>query len=90
MIDQSTEIKKMWDIFRVDPDMVLELRTLWPNGIEGGKPPRTEHFHLEEYYLAKAGQFTFENCALQLNDLGHTIYVMMTPIQHISRRERHV
>ena len=90
MIDQSTEIKKMWDIFRVDSDMVLELRALWPTGIEGGKPPRTEYFSLEECYLTKEGLFAFENRALQMNDLGHTNYVMMTPIQRILRRERHV
>jgi hypothetical protein len=81
MIDQSTEIKKMWDIFRVDPEMVLELRALWPNGIDGTRGPRTEHFRVANYASIEACQRAFETRALELNDLGYNVYTVMNPIK---------
>jgi len=81
MIDQFTEIKKMWDIFRVDLDMVLELRALWPNGIQGRKPSRTEHFRPCDYSSIEACQRAFETRALELNGLGHNVYTVMNPIK---------
>jgi hypothetical protein len=81
MIDQSTEIKKMWDIFRVDPDIVLELRALWPSGLEGGKSPRIEHLRATDYSSIDACQRAFETRALQLNGLGYNVYTVMNPIK---------
>lgn len=81
MIDQSTEIKKMWDIFRVDPDMVLELRALWPSGFDGARPPRAVHFRVANYASVEGCQRAFETRALELNGLGYNVYTVMNPIK---------
>ena len=80
-VDRRVEIAKMWKIFRVAPDVVLELRALWPNGLEGGKPPRIEHFRATNYSSIEARQRAFETRALQLNDLGYNVYTVMNPIK---------
>jgi hypothetical protein len=80
-VDRRVEIAKIWKIFRVAPDVVLELRALWPNGLEGGKPPRIEHFRATNYSSIEAPQRAFETRALQLNDLGYNVYTVMNPIK---------
>jgi hypothetical protein len=80
-LDRGLEIAKMWNIFRTHSDSILELRALWPNGIEGGKPPRTEHFRVANYPSIEACQRAFETRAFQLNDLGYNVYTVMNPIK---------
>jgi hypothetical protein len=81
MIDKSKEINKMWQIFSVEEDGILELRALWPNGIKGEIPPRTEHFQVADYFSLKDCQCAFETRALHLNNLGFNIYIVMNPIK---------
>ena len=47
--NQATSISKMWCIFAVDQDSVLELRALSPKGINPVKPPKTKHFKVKDY-----------------------------------------
>ena len=44
MSEQKTEIKKLWHILGTNNSSVLELRAIWPSGIQPIKPPLTVHF----------------------------------------------
>jgi len=80
-LDRGLEIAKMWKILRTDSDSILELRALWPSGIDGARPPRTEHFRVANYTSIEACQRAFETRAFQLNDLGYNVYTVMNPIK---------
>ena len=80
-LDRGLEIAKMWKILRTDSDSILELRALWPSGIDGARPPRTGHFRVANYASIEACQRAFEIRALELNDLGYNVYTVMNPIK---------
>ncbi|PUE59349.1 hypothetical protein B9Z44_07070 [Limnohabitans curvus] len=74
------EIKKMWQIFSVEPSSVLELRAIWPKGHAGAKRTQFHHFRVHEFKDVKACQASFEEMALALNATGYNIYIVMNPI----------
>lgn len=76
-----TEIAKMWQIFVLEKDSVLELRALWPKGIEGARAPVTRHFHGRNYASKSKIKEAFEDTALDLNSLGFNVYIVMNPIR---------
>ena len=75
------EIRKMWDIFSISNNSVLELRALWPKYLETEEPPVVKHFrgrdHRSVLQLAEA----FESAALKLNKAGYNVYIVMNPIK---------
>lgn len=78
---QKFAINRMWRIFEVNPDSVLELRTLWPSGISPIKPPLTRHFRVLDYPTPEACKSAFEEEALRLNAVGYNVYIVMNPIR---------
>ena len=76
----KAEIQKMWGIFEVENDSVLELRALPPAGHDP-KPPITEHFRAVDYKDLDACKREFEEEALRLNAVGYNIYIVMNPIK---------
>jgi hypothetical protein len=78
---QNSAINKMWRIFAVSQNSVLELRALWPTGITPSKRPITQHFRVSDYPKPDACKATFEAEALRLNALGYNIYTVMNPIR---------
>jgi hypothetical protein len=75
------EIRKMWRIFSISNNSVLELRALWPKYLETNKQAVVKHFrgrdHRSVLQLAEA----FESAALKLNKAGYNIYIVMNPIK---------
>jgi len=43
-----TEIKKLWQLISINSDSILELRAIWPKGVQGHFYPITEHFRVAE------------------------------------------
>ena len=77
----SDEIKNTWQIISTESSSILELRALWPNGIDGKKPPITKHFRANKYQSLEECRTAFEDEALRLNAAGYNIYVVMNPIR---------
>ena len=80
MIEAETEIKKMWRIIGTGNSSILELRAIWPSGIQPIKPALTKHFKACEFTNIDACKSAFEAEALRLNELGYNIYIVMNPI----------
>ena len=81
MFKEEAEIKKLWGIIGTSNSSVLELRAIWPSGIEPSRPPVTKHFRVFEFSGVSACKLSFEKEALQLNKAGYNIYVVMNPIK---------
>ena len=76
----SDEIKNTWQVITTHASSIIELRALWPNGIEGKKPPITKHFRANKYQSLEECRTAFEDKALRLNAIGYNTYVVMNPI----------
>jgi hypothetical protein len=76
-----TEIQKMWQIFAVSKDSVLELRALWPKGIGENRGPVFRHFIAANYESKSKLKEAFETAALDLNRQGFNVYIVMNPIR---------
>ena len=81
MSNQRVEIKKLWQIIGTSSSSVLELRAIWPSGIQPIKPPLTAHFRASDFADIEACKSAFEAEALRLNALGYNIYIVMNPIK---------
>jgi len=81
MLDSKLEIKKMWRIIGTNSSTILELRAIWPSGIQPIKPPLTTIFSAIDLGGIDACKAAFEIEALRLNALGYNIYVVMNPIK---------
>jgi hypothetical protein len=81
MSDQKDEIKKLWGIFNTNDSTILELRAIWPSGIQPGKPPLTIHFRATDLDGIDSCRSAFEAEALLLNALGYNVYIVMNPIK---------
>jgi hypothetical protein len=78
---QTAEIKKMWRIFTVSEDSVLELRAIWPKGTATDPcAPRVFVFSATNFASLDAMKKAFERQALLLNAQGYNIYTVMNPI----------
>jgi len=49
MSEQKTQIKKLWRIIGTNSSSVLELRAIWPSGIQPIRPPLTVHFRASDF-----------------------------------------
>ena len=49
MHDSKFEIKKMWRIIGTNESSILELRAIWPSGIETIKPALTKVFRASDH-----------------------------------------
>jgi hypothetical protein len=81
MHDSQIEIKKMWRIFAVGANSVLELRALAPRGGTFKAKPVPKHFRVSDYKDVEHCKCAFEDEALRLNALGFNIYIVMNPIK---------
>ena len=81
MSDQKDEIKKLWGIFNTNDSTILELRAIWPSGIQPVKPPLTIHFRATDLDGIDSCRSAFEAEALLLNALGYNVYIVMNPIK---------
>ena len=81
MNSPKDEIKNTWQIIATHASSILELRAIWPKGIDGKKPTITKHFRAEGYPDKNESKLNFENEALGLNEIGYNIYVVMNPIK---------
>lgn len=81
MVDSKEQIKKMWKIFAVGTDSVLEIRAIKPRGDHGFKPPKVRHYRVKDFLSVDHCKEAFENDSLQLNEEGYNIYTVMNPIR---------
>ena len=81
MSEQKNQIKKLWHIIGTNSSSVLELRAIWPSGIQPIKPPLTVHFRASDFADIETCKSAFEAEALRLNDLEYNIYIVMNPIK---------
>jgi hypothetical protein len=72
----SSEIKKMWQLFPVGEDSILELRAFAPH-----KKPIVQHFAEGDYQSTDGLRTAFESTAMKLNDDGYNIYTTLNPIK---------
>ena len=76
----SLEVQKMWLIIGTTDASILELRAIWPSGMQPAKPARTIHFRAGNLGGIDTCKSAFEAEALRLNALGYNIYIVMNPI----------
>lgn len=81
MTDAANEIKKMWNIFAIAPNSVIELRALTPKGAPSPKLPQIQHFRAASYASVGKCEEAVEAAALELNRQGFNVYVVMNPIR---------
>jgi hypothetical protein len=74
-------IEKMWTVFAVGENRMLELRALWPKGLGNKRKPVVKHFSAADYPSVDNRKVAFENAALELNLEGYNIYIVMNPIR---------
>jgi hypothetical protein len=72
----NDEIKKMWQLFPVGGDSILELRAFAPH-----KSPVVKHFRANQFQSTDELRAVFELAALGLNDGGYNIYTTLNPIK---------
>ena len=75
------EISRMWEIFELRPDDVIELRALWPKSSGPSKSTYTRHFHVCRHPSVDVCKSVFEATALQLNRAGYNTYIVMNPLR---------
>lgn len=75
------QISRMWEIFELRAQDVIELRALWPKASGQPKPPQTRHFHVSQYPSVDTCQRAIEVAALQLNKIGYNTYIVMNPLK---------
>ena len=71
------EIHRMWEIFSVYEDCVLELRAISPFG----KPPICRIFKASDYSSLDDLKTAFVQAALRLNQQKRNVYIVMNPIR---------
>lgn len=81
MSSNFAEIKKMWSIFAVGADSVIEIRALSPKGDPYSKPAQMKHFHVASYESVDGCREVVEKAALELNRQGYNVYIVMNPIR---------
>jgi hypothetical protein len=74
------EVQKMWLIIGTTESSILELRAIWPSGMQPAKPALTIHFRAGNLGGIDTCKSVFEAEALRLNALGYNIYIVMNPI----------
>ena len=74
------EVQKMWLIIGTTESSILELRAIWPSGMQPAKPALTIHFRAGNLGGIDTCKSAFEAEALRLNALGYNIYIVMNPI----------
>ena len=77
------DVAQCWQILPVDQASILEIRALWPKGIERGQK-RTrvfEHFYRSDFESVVELKFAFERKAEALNNEGYNVY---TPLNRIA------
>jgi len=77
----SEEIRKMWRIFRLDSNGILQLRAIPPKGIKTDLRVKNEHFRANDYSSLEDCKRAFEIRALKLNEAGYNAYIVMNPIK---------
>jgi len=75
------EIKKTWHIFPTGNSSTLELRAIWPKGVDPVTSAETCRFTAAKYRAVGERQAAFESEALRLNRLGYNVYLVMNPIR---------
>lgn len=81
MTDAAQEISKLWLIVAVGSGSVVEIRALQPKGLPGSRPPVVRHFRECTYPDIETFKKDVERSALQLNEDGYNVYVVMNPIR---------
>ena len=81
------DVAQCWQILPVDQASILELRALWPKGIECGQKGMSvfEHFYRSDFESVEDLKFAFECKAAALNNAGYNVY---TPLNRIARVKR--
>jgi hypothetical protein len=79
--DPKKLIKGMWRLIAAGPECILELRAIAPKGHNLTPKNITKHFHGENFASVEQLKQAVELWALQQNDNGYNIYVVMNPIR---------
>ena len=83
MTTQQSEIKKSWRIFAVSSLSVLELRAIRPSGttLQPSNRSLSFTFKASDFSDIDACKQALEEKAIELNDLGYNIYIVMNQIR---------
>jgi hypothetical protein len=74
-------VHEMWTVFN-DPDVsVIEIRCIWPKGIEPSRGIKSRCFDQAQYQSEQAFRSTVENYVAQMNQQGYNLYVTLNPLK---------
>ena len=83
MTTQQSEIKKSWRIFTVSNSSILELRAIRPSEtpLQPSNRSLSFTFKASDFSDIDACKQALEEKAIELNDLGYNIYIVMNQIR---------
>lgn len=78
--DPNVMIQDLWKIIATGPDSVVELRAINPKGHSLKPSIKIKHFRASDFSSIDEFRETVERWAIQENDIGYNIYIVMNPI----------
>jgi len=74
-------IHEMWTVFD-DPDLpVVEIRCIWPKGIEPSRGTTSRCFDQAQYQSEQAFRLAVESYAEKMNQQGYNLYSTLNPLK---------
>jgi hypothetical protein len=74
-------VHEMWTVFD-DPDVpVIEIRCIWPKGIEPSRGTTSRCFDQTQYQSEQAFRSAVESYVTQMNEQGFNLYATLNPIK---------
>ena len=74
-------VHEMWTVFD-DPDVpVIEVRCIWPKGIEPSRGTTSRCFDQAQYQSEQAFRSAVETYVTKMNQQGYNLYATLNPIK---------
>lgn len=75
------QVHEMWTVFD-DPDVpVIEIRCIWPKGIEPSRGTNSRCFDRAQYQSEQAFRSAVESYVTQMNKQGYNLYTALNPLK---------
>ena len=74
-------VHEMWTVFDDPDDPVLEIRSIWPKGIEPSRGTISKCFHQAQYQSDQAFRAAVESYVIKMNQQGYNLYSTLNPLK---------
>lgn len=74
-------VAEIWTLFPETDGLVIEIRSIWPKGIEPSRGIRSRCFDLKGYPDLPAFRFAVEQHVVEMNSQGFNLYATLNPLR---------